>query len=69
MQTSAEGILRAFGMTDEQLAKAQPAWNKMLLPQDIYMSLSDYKALSEKAFQAKQSVGDYLKNMVKKELQ
>lgn len=65
----AEGILRAFGMTDEQLAKAQPAWNKMALPQQVYMSLSEYKALSEKAFQAKQSVPDYLKNMVKKEVQ
>ena len=65
----AEGILRAFGMTDEQLAKAQPAWNKMALPQQVYMSLSEYKALSEKAFQAKQSVPDYLKNMVKKGVQ
>ena len=65
----AEGILRAFGMTEEQLAKAQPAWNKMSLPQDVYMSLGEYKALSEKAFQAKQSVPDYLKSMVKKELQ
>ena len=65
----AEGILRAFGMTDEQLAKAQPAWDKMSLPQEVYMKMSEYKKLSEKAFQAKKSVPDYLKDLMKNDLQ
>ena len=65
----AEGILRAFGMTDAQIAKAGTAWDKKGFHQGVYLTVKEYKALSEKARQANQSVPDYLKNLIKKEIQ
>ena len=64
----ATGILRAFGMTDAQLAKAQSAWDKKIFQQGIRLTVAEYKALSEKAFQANQSLPDYLTSLVKKDL-
>ena len=65
----AKGILRAFGMTDSQIAKAEPDWNKKLFQQGIRLSVGEYKSLSEKARQANQSVPDYLKSLIQKNIQ
>ncbi len=64
----AKGILRAFGMTDAQLAKAEASWNKKSFNQGISLSVEEYRTLAKKAFQANQSVPDYLKSLVKKEV-
>ena len=65
----AEGILRAFGLTDVQIAKAENTWNRRFFNQGIGLNIEEYKALSRKAFQADQSVPDYLKSLVKKDIQ
>lgn len=65
----ASGILRAFGMTDAQIAKAQSAWNKKIYQQGVRLTLQDYRAISEKALQADLSVSDYIRNLVKKDIQ
>ena len=64
----AEGILRAFGLTDAQIAKAQSAWNKKIFQQGVRLTVEEYRALSEKAFQADQSVPDYLTSLIRKEI-
>ena len=65
----AKGILRAFGLTDAQIAKAEPLWEKKTFQQGFWLSVKEYKALAEKAFQANMSVSDYLKDLVRKTIQ
>lgn len=65
----AKGILRAFGLTDSQIAKAEPLWEKKTFQQGFWLNVKEYKALAEKAFQANMSVSDYLKDLVKKTIQ
>ena len=65
----AKGILRAFGMNDDQIANAEKtAWNKKFFQPALRFTVEEYKAFSRKAFQANQSVPDYLDNLVKKEI-
>ncbi len=65
----AKGILRAFGLTDSQIAKAEPLWEKKTFQQGFWLNVKEYKALAEKAFQESMSVSDYLKDLVKKTIQ
>lgn len=65
----AKGILRAFGLTDSQIAKAEPLWEKKTFQQGFWLNVKEYKALAEKAFQENMSVSDYLKDLVKKTIQ
>lgn len=65
----AEGILRAFGLTDAQLSAAEKAWSNRVYNQSVSLTVEQYNALAKKAFQNNQSVPDYLKKVVQKEIQ
>ena len=63
-------ILKAFGLTDEQIAKCEKDWNnrKYLLNSFIPFSVREFQKISEKAFAAGVDVPAYLQNLVRKEL-
>ena len=65
----AEGILRACGLTDAQLSAAEKAWSNRVYNQSVSLTVEQYNALAKKAFQNNQSVPDYLKKVVQKEIQ
>ena len=63
-------ILKAFGLTEEQIAKCEKDWNnrKYLLRSFIPFSVREFQKISEKAFAAGIDVQTYLQNLVRKEL-
>ena len=66
----AEGILRAFGLNGEQIAKAEAVWDKKTFPQGFMrLTVKEYKTLSEKAFKVNKSVPDYVTGLAKKDAQ
>ena len=62
----AKGVLRAFGLTDAQLAKAEGAWNELAgnIGQ-LQLSVRDYRILAERAADAGMSVPDYIKHLIR----
>ncbi len=52
----AKGILRAFGLNDAELAKAEQSWDDMKWGQAVILTVKDYKKLSAQAFQSKTAV-------------
>ena len=62
----AKGVLRAFGLTDSQLAKAEGAWNDLAgnIGQ-LQLSVRDYRILAERAADAGMSVPDYIKHLIR----
>ena len=66
----ARGILKAFGLTGEQIAKCEADWNKRNFP--LYnmfdFTVSEYKKLSDIAFSAGKDVPSYIKNIVRNDL-
>ena len=63
-------ILKAFGLTEEQIAKCEKDWNnrKYLLRSFIPFTVREFQKISEKAFAAGIDVQTYLQNLVRKEL-
>lgn len=62
-------ILRAFGLNDAQLAKAESCWRKMIWKQNgIPMTVEDYHTVSEKAFAEKLTVPEYIGKLIRKDL-
>ena len=63
-------ILRAFGLTDAQIAKARPMWMKMVFPRwgDGSFTLGDYEKAKDKAFASGVSVHGYLDRLAKENL-
>ncbi|MBO4646925.1 MAG: hypothetical protein J5806_02075 [Lentisphaeria bacterium] len=65
----AKGVLRTFGLTDAQLAKAEAAWENLagnLGP--VQLSVRDFRILSERAADAGMSVGDYIRQLIAKDV-
>ncbi len=65
-QMMAEGVLRAIGLDDAQMAKAKAAWletpasTKIQLQVNKMVSLKDYNKLGEVAAKEKLSISEYL---------
>ncbi|MFA6293352.1 MAG: SGNH/GDSL hydrolase family protein [Victivallales bacterium] len=65
-QMMAEGVLRAMGLDDAQMAKAKAAWletpasTKIQLQVSKMVSLKDYNKLGEAAVKEKLSINEYL---------
>ena len=55
----AEGILRAFGLTDAQLSAAEKAWSNRVYNQSVSLTVEQYNALAKKSV-PEQSVGSGL---------
>ncbi|MBR2425136.1 MAG: hypothetical protein IKB16_00180 [Lentisphaeria bacterium] len=66
----ARGLLKAFGLTGEQIAKCEADWNKRHFP--LYkmfdFTVSEYKKLSDIAFATGKDVPSYIKSLVNKDL-
>lgn len=57
-------ILRAFGLTDRQIAKGEPIWMKMVIPRwgGGRVTVGDYQKAVDSAFRRGMSVRSYLKS-------
>ena len=64
----ARGILRAFGLTDEQIAKGEPIWQKKNRNQTMSLPVQEYLKLAENAFAAGKTVPEYLKMLVRQDI-
>ena len=65
----AKSILRAFGMSNEQLAAAEKMWDeeKFFVNDRIVLSVGDYKKVFRKAAVSGKSVSDYLSELIRKD--
>jgi len=65
----AKNILRAFGMSNEQLAAAEKMWDeeKFFINDRIVLSVGDYKKVFRKAAVSGKSVSDYLSELIRKD--
>lgn len=66
----ASGILKACGLSDEQIAKAKASWEKMpgAFSTKINLSIEEYNGLKKKADAEKLSVDAYVGNVCQKAL-
>ena len=66
----ARGILKAFGLTDAQIAKSETEWKKKVytFPGSIRFKISDFVKFSEKAFAAGTDVAGYIQKLVNNDL-
>jgi len=63
----AKGILRTFGFTDAQIAKAEAAWENLagnLSP--LQLSVRDFRILSERAADAGMTIPEYISHLIRK---
>ena len=65
----AKNILRAFGMSNEQLAAAEKMWDeeKFFVNDRIVLSVGDYKKVFRKAAVSGKSVSAYLSELIRKD--
>ena len=65
----AKGVLRTFGLTDAQLAKAEAAWENLAgNPGPVQLSVRDFRVLSQRAADAGMSVADYIRQLIAKDV-
>jgi len=64
----ARGILRAFGLSDEQIAKGDPIWQKKNWNQTMSLTVQEYLKLAENAFASGKTVPDYLKMLIRQDI-
>ena len=64
----AKGVLRAFGLNDEQIAKAEAAWeNQKSGIGTILLSIKDFRLLQQQAAAAGLTIQDYIRQLVNRE--
>ena len=64
----AKGVLRAFGLNDEQIAKAEAAWeNQKSGIGTIQLSIKDFRLLRQQAAAAGLTIQDYIARLVNRE--
>ena len=64
----AKGVLRAFGLNDEQIAKAEAAWeNQKSGIGAVQLSIKDFRLLRQQAAAAGLSIQDYIARLVNRE--
>ena len=64
----AKGVLRAFGLNDEQIAKAESAWeNQKSGIGTILLSIKDFRLLRQQAAAAGLTIQDYIARLVNRE--
>ena len=66
----ARALLKAFGFTEEQIAKCDADWNKRMFHfrNLIYLTVHEYKQLSEIAYTAGTDVPTYIKRLIRNEI-
>ena len=67
-QMMARGILRAFGVTDEQISKGEPIWQKKVWNQTVPLTVQEYLTLARNAFASGKTIPEYLKMFVKQDI-
>lgn len=64
----AKGVLRAFGLNNEQIAKAEAAWeNQKSSIGTILLSVKDFRLLRQQATAAGLTIQDYIARLVNRE--
>ena len=65
----AKGVLRAFGLTDAQIDKAEAAWESLAgNTGSLQLPVRDFRILSERAADAGISVSDYIRQLIRKDV-
>lgn len=66
----ARSILKAFGLTGEQIAKGANTWiyRRYVIGDEINVSVREYLKLSEKAFAVRQDVLSFVRNTIYRDL-